>query len=51
VQETGSRTDTKTAVAPNNKSREAAYELLQLLIKTSATLMQTFLDNNLLPLI
>ena len=28
VQETGSRTDKKTASAPNNKSREAAYELL-----------------------
>ena len=47
----GSRTDKKKASAPNNKSREAAYELLHQLIKGSTNLMKTFLEANLVPLI
>ena len=35
----------------NNKSREAAYELLHQLIKNSTTLMKTFLETQLQPLI
>ena len=50
-QQIGSRTDKKKATAPNNRSREAAYELLHQLIKGSSTLMKTFLDQNLVPLI
>ena len=50
-QQKGSRSDKKKAAAPNNKSREAAYELLHQLIKNSAALMKTFLDEQLTPLI
>lgn len=50
-QQSGSRTDAKKTAAPTNKSREAAYELLHQLIKNSSTLMTTFLDSQLLPLI
>ena len=50
-QQIGSRNDTKKAAAPNNKSREAAYELLHQLIKNSTTLMKTFLESQLVPLI
>ena len=35
----------------NNKSREAAYGLLHQLIKNSTTLMKTFLETQLQPLI
>ena len=45
VAKVGSRSDKKKAAAPNNKSREAAYELLHLLIKNSTTLMKAFLDD------
>ena len=41
----------KKATVANNKSREAAYELLHQLIKNSTTLMKNFLDSNLVPLI
>jgi len=50
-QQKGSRNDKKKVAAPNNKSREAAYELLHQLIKNSTALMKTFLDENLSPLI
>ena len=50
-QQIGSRTDKKKAAAPNNKSREAAYELLHMMIKNSTTLMKGFLEGQLVPLI
>ena len=44
-QQKGSRNDKKKKVqAPNNKSREAAYELLNQLVKNSATLLKKFLE-------
>lgn len=50
-QKSGSRCDKKKSAAPNNKSREAAYDLLHQLIKNSTTLMGKFLDDQLVPLI
>ena len=50
-QQVGSRTDKKKTSAPNNKSREAAYELLHMMIKNSTTLMKGFLEAQLVPLI
>ena len=50
-QQKGSRTDKKKTAVQNNKSREAAYELLHQLIKNSTALMKTFLNEQLVPLI
>ena len=50
-QQVGSRKDKKKATVQNNTSREAAYELLHQLIKNSTTLMKTFLETQLQPLI
>jgi len=50
-QQKGSRNDKKKIQAPNNKSRECAYELLHQLVGNSGTLMKKFLEEQLVPLI
>lgn len=50
-QQKGSRNDKKKVQAPNNKSRECAYELLHQLVGNSGTLMKKFLEEQLVPLI